>query len=666
MLEDLQEKIQGNNLTGELDHPGERLEVFLANVSHKIEEIKYDKGSRTVRAKIRLIEGTTAGNNAIALHKAGVTLGISSRAIGVIKESKALLKKIITFDIVSTPGFKSAMLKPINESLGFDNDSSDLGIFEITEQKYIDKYSYLLKDETIENKNEDNNKNETEMDKDLFNKINESLNQLQSEIQNVNERLDGFATYNEKHVESLNEFAGRILQHTEDYQLFKEQFITYNEKETQKLEDFKNQIMSHSGVNERIDEFVSRFENYNENETEKLNSFIKQFMDYNERETQKLESLRTDVETIDAAMKKFIEMYEEHSEKETAKLNAFVDHQDSITEKLNDLVEHQHNETEKLNMFVEHQDEITEKLEEFVQHQHEETEKLNKFVDHQDEETRKLNKFVEHQDSITEKLEDMVNHQHSETEKLNMIVEYLDSTADLMEKFVENDHKKTEQLNEFGNWSKEKIEELYENAKFKTFINKQNKLNIDLQNISESVETVLENARKQKAFKNSVITKYPFLELLSEERQQEFLKLDDTRKTMIIEAIKEKGVTTERDIIEEWKNVVSLTNENELVWLINAPKEYQNMWESLNQISKTKVVKLAGMRNFKSQQDINKFWSGLKLANELQKVNESENLTEFDAKNAINEVKSISKNWKLGYSQDYVERVKNIIKKDKY
>lgn len=547
LLEELQEKIKGNNLTGELDHPGERLEVFLANVSHKIEEIKYDKDSRTVKAKIRLIEGTTAGNNAIALHRAGVNLGISSRAIGVIKESKALLKKIITFDIVSTPGFKTAMLKPINESLGYSNEAEDLGIFEITDQKYLKKYAYLL--------NEDNNQNENEMaDKDFINQITESLNQLRSEIEKVNEKIDGFADYNQKHIEELNEFASTILETNEDYKEFKNKFVAYNENETNKLEE-----------------------------------------------------LRENVNIIDETMDSFIKMYEEYSDKQTDKLNMFVDHQDTITEKLNDFVDHQHNESQKLN--------------------------------------------------------DFALHQHNESEKLNYLVEYLDKQSQILEQFVDHQHNEAEKMNHLVNWSEENLSNLYESARFGSFVNRKKDIEVDIKNISESVNAILDNARKQKALTGD-FNKFPFLNLLEEEKVNEFLSLDDTRKTIITKSINETECKTAEEVLGQWKKVTeSIDNEQELKWLAKAPEQYQKLWESLAENKKANIIKLAGLRNFKTQEQINEFWSNLKLTKELELIKETEN---FDVDENLNNAKQISENWKLGYSKKYIEQIKELVKKNKY
>lgn len=523
LLEELQQKIKLNSLTGELDHPGERLEVYLDKASHKIEEIKYDKNSRTVNAKIRLIEGTVSGNNAIALHNAGVTLGISSRAIGVIKESKALLKKIITFDVVSTPGFNEALLQPIHESIDFVSNADEYGIYEITDEKYLKLYESFLEEEV----NNTNINKENSMDE--IKKLYETINALKDDLSNINKKIDAFSEYNEKHVNDLNVFADSFITNVTEMENFKEKFSSYNEAETEKLHFLKDKV-----------------------------------------------------DIIDEAMNMFLTSYESYSEKETEKLNALVEHQEI------------------------------------------------------------------------------------ETDKINTLVSFIDKQMNTLNEMVEHNHKESDKLNHFVNWTEEKVKDLYENADFKTFINKQNTAQIDLKNISESVNNVLDNVRKQKTFKDAVLNKYKFLQNLSENKQQEFLNLDETRKTMILKKINEGSLTNESEIINAWDNTLKEMNENSAIWLVNASEDHKKLWITLNESEKTEIIRSAEMRNFRTSEDVNNFWNGLNLNRKLELIKENQNLEDFDVEKEINTVKKVSNDYRLGYSQNYIDSVKDAIRKNKF
>ena len=128
-IEALQNKINSSKLLGELDHP-QNFDISLKNVSHIIEELRYDKNSKQILGKIRLLD-TDAGKQAKALVDAGVPLHISSRAAGTVESNgKVKIKQLFTYDLVADPGFANAELKRVNEAYGFEEDQ-DLLIYEI-------------------------------------------------------------------------------------------------------------------------------------------------------------------------------------------------------------------------------------------------------------------------------------------------------------------------------------------------------------------------------------------------------------------------------------------------------------------------------------------------------------------------------------------------------
>ena len=135
-IEALQAKIKSSKLLGELDHP-QQFDTSLKNVSHIVEDLYYDKDSKEVRGKIRLLD-TDAGRQAKALVDAGVPLQISSRAAGAVESNgKVKIKQLFTYDLVADPGFENAELKRVNESYGFGNDTGvyiyEMGEANVTE-----------------------------------------------------------------------------------------------------------------------------------------------------------------------------------------------------------------------------------------------------------------------------------------------------------------------------------------------------------------------------------------------------------------------------------------------------------------------------------------------------------------------------------------------------
>ena len=105
---------------GELDHP-ESSVINLQNVSHNIVEVKM-KGN-DVYGKVEILS-TPAGNILKELFRNGITVGISSRGMGSVKEnvSEGTVEvqddfELLCFDFVSTPSTHGAFMSPmgINE-----------------------------------------------------------------------------------------------------------------------------------------------------------------------------------------------------------------------------------------------------------------------------------------------------------------------------------------------------------------------------------------------------------------------------------------------------------------------------------------------------------------------------------------------------------------------
>ena len=245
-IQQLQDKIKSSKLLGELDHP-QQFDVSLKNVSHVIEELTYDKESKEVRGRIRLLD-TDAGRQAKALVDAGVPLQISSRAAGAVESNgKVKIKQLFTYDLVADPGFANAELKRVNESYGFD-DNSGLWIYEMNEDTQEAT-------QDIENNLETNNKNKNMAEfvkAEDFNKYSEYLaNEMKSikesiGAKNEDNTLEDVKSHNDHIVGSVNSLseyveylAGKLdesIQYTEHVAEKADQGISYTESVAEKLD----------------------------------------------------------------------------------------------------------------------------------------------------------------------------------------------------------------------------------------------------------------------------------------------------------------------------------------------------------------------------------------------------------------------------------------------
>jgi hypothetical protein len=112
-------EIKERRALGELDHPDSSV-VNLKNVSHNILKVNW-KGD-DVYGTIEVLD-TPSGNILKALFKSGVTLGISSRGLGSVKQLDETTVEVqddfqlLCWDFVSNPSTHGAFMSPINNGI---------------------------------------------------------------------------------------------------------------------------------------------------------------------------------------------------------------------------------------------------------------------------------------------------------------------------------------------------------------------------------------------------------------------------------------------------------------------------------------------------------------------------------------------------------------------
>jgi hypothetical protein len=112
--------IKENRALGELDHPESPI-INLKNVCHNILDLWWEGDD--VKGKIEILP-TPSGNILKELLLAGITVGISSRAMGSVKQIGETVEvqddlDIVCWDFVSTPSTQGAFMEIVNESLNY-------------------------------------------------------------------------------------------------------------------------------------------------------------------------------------------------------------------------------------------------------------------------------------------------------------------------------------------------------------------------------------------------------------------------------------------------------------------------------------------------------------------------------------------------------------------
>ena len=116
--------VDENRAMGELDHP-ESSVINLQNVSHNISDMWWDGDN--VMGKIEILP-TPSGNILKALIDNGITVGVSSRGMGSLKQMGEVMEvqddfELLCWDFVSTPSNPDSFMHLVNEGLDFSKQT---------------------------------------------------------------------------------------------------------------------------------------------------------------------------------------------------------------------------------------------------------------------------------------------------------------------------------------------------------------------------------------------------------------------------------------------------------------------------------------------------------------------------------------------------------------
>jgi hypothetical protein len=118
------QSIKENRAMGELDHPESSI-INLKNVSHNITGMWWDGDN--VMGKIEILP-TPSGNILKALIQSNITVGVSSRGMGSLKQMGDLMEvqddfELLCWDFVSTPSNPGSYMHLVKEGLDFSTQN---------------------------------------------------------------------------------------------------------------------------------------------------------------------------------------------------------------------------------------------------------------------------------------------------------------------------------------------------------------------------------------------------------------------------------------------------------------------------------------------------------------------------------------------------------------
>lgn len=600
-LEYLKEKIREDRLVGELDHP-EKFDVSLKNVSHIIENLEYDEKTATVRGRIRLLD-TEPGQHAQKLIDGGVKLSISSRAAGLVESNNTVkIKKIFTYDLVADPGFASARLNRINESLGID--SQNISIYEISDDLLKSTQNFDMS--TIyEYENEEISK------KDIYSKEN-TKNGKQMENQN-------FVT-----VDELNKYSMSLKK---DFQAIEEKInnINTNNSITESEDSLRIEM---AGLTSKFEQLVKYMEHIAEN--------------VNTNES-KLDNVVSYTNYLSEQVGNTISYAEAISENLSTDIAEFKRYANYLAEKLDESIEHSNYLAENIDNAIK-----------YSEHLAEHTENISRYAEYLGE---GLNNSINHTNHIVENVNNVIGYAEHISEGLGRSIEYSEHLAENMEDVIEYSEYIREGVENSIGYTEFVAEQTLTRLPMDSRTEKVGAVQESIDTKFDKLFSLIEKQKINEPIYSAGTPKY--LSMLSESAKNRFYSLSTIEKQKVVRALNENVYSDESEILDIWSKALLPVQESR-VWITNMPEQYREVWESLDESRKAKIEASARYYDMSSQYKINTFWHYQGL-NETasQDVQKTQMLVE-SVKSSETFKKISERQTGLGYNQD---TIKNILKK---
>ena len=617
-LDYLKDKIKQKRLVGELDHP-EKFDISLNNVSHVVEDLMYNKDGRILEIKVRLLD-TPAGQIAKRLVDAGVPLSISSRAAGNVgPDKKVQIKKIFTYDLVADPGFQDAQLERVYESAGFSHDEV---IYK--RQKSVVRNLECV-NESFGLKNDDSmriyNVNGNEEFKKIINKDKNKSTIMESNREFVSaEDLNQYTMFLKKEMEAMKaEISSLRAERVEEGQA-----LSFNKPMPAMGNGYNNGPSA--TTTDSMEDRVGRLEKYSDYLAETLNGAIK----YGEYLAENLDNSIT------------------YSKYLAENLDKNISYSKYLAENVDKSISYSEYVAENLDKSVEYSKYLAEKVDETIQYSEYVAEKVDTNISYSEYLAENLDKGISYSEYLAEKVDQGIGYSEYIAEKLDQGIGYSEYLAENVNKGIAYSEYFAENLNKGISYSDYLAEKIKNNIAYSEYI---------AESVNSSLgETINENVREQadlasnaglfeSGFAGDYTTISGKIDALIESVQTqktESLTKKAAEKFQLTANTQKAGQVLNENLNEE------TTPSSGHKFVDEAPEEYAQVWESLNEGHRQSLIAQSAFYNLETPYQIKNFWSTRQLGKNLglQKLVENETIeTPTPATNS------------LGYSSDYLSRV---------
>jgi len=638
-LQELNERIKTMGVVyGEFDHP-DVFDTSLSRASHIIRRVNYVKESNRIEGQIKLLD-TYWGKEAKSLVEDNCPIFVSSRAAGVTEaDGTVTLKKLFTYDIVADPGFASARMTSINESLNYSS-KANFRIYEMSDESKINDIFNMNKSEFV------TKQQLTDYSKYLINEIATTKKQVKSAVQtgSVNpKKLEQLLEY----YEELNETNSKIVKYL-DYLAEKVQVVV---NENSNLKNTTKKLISH---NDYLAENLEKAINYTEYLAENLDKNI----DYSEYLAENLDKNISYSEYLAENLDKNIA----YSEYIAENLDKNIAYSEYIAENLDKGISYSEYIAENLHNSIAYAEYLAEHIEGNIAYSEYIAEHLDDNIAYSEYIAENLDRAVTYTGMISEKINSKSINESKGGKSLPTLeemgfemnpMEAEEREEEELPHMMSSEEDEEKEMNpmgyemEAGSEEEEDEKESYSSEEGDEESHTYEK-NSDTE-LSKQIDKLIEEATKRKV---SETNEMHFLKFLSKRQSDSFYNLSTEEQEQVKLYMNEKSYFSQSDVLRLIQEAVSTKNESLEERLIRLmPENIKPIWSQLNESSKKSIISQARLYpDLTTEANIEHFWmtrslkkkeSGTKKLISTDPIIQEDRLADNEMKSILERFKSL-------------------------
>ena len=650
-LQELNERINTMGVVyGEFDHP-DVFDTSLSRASHIIKKANFVRESNRVEGEIKLLN-TYWGKEAKSLVDDNCPVFVSSRAAGITEsDGTVTLKKLFTYDIVADPGFASARMSSINESLGFKKETN-FRIYEMSDESKINDIFSMNKNEFV------TKQQLTDYSKYLINEIASTKKQVKTAVKsgNINpKKLEQLLEY----YEELNKTNTQMVKYL-DYLAEKVQVVV-NENST--LRTTTEKLISH---NDYLAENLEKAINYSEYVAENLDKNIS----YSEYLAENLDKNIAYSEYIAENLDKNIS----YSEYLAENLDKNIAYSEYIAENLDKGISYTEYLAENLDNSIAYSEYLAEHVEGNIAYSEYIAEHLDDNIAYSEYIAENLDKTVSYAGIIAEKLNSGSINESKNSSKVVPTLEEMGFEEAPMEEEEMMAHEE-ESYEEEGQgeeelphlvaseeeiksqaWSTKEEEDTYsfeageeeEGSHEEESSEEKFEKNSDTE-LSKQIDKLIQEAKKRKVSETSEMH---FLKFLNKRQADSFYNLTLEEQEQVKLYMNEKSYFSQGEVLQHIQEALSTQNESLEERLIRLmPENIKPIWSNLNESSKKSIMSQARLYpDLTTESNIEHFWmtrslkkkeSGTKKLVSVDPIIQEDRLNDTEMKSILERFKSL-------------------------